>query len=97
VAGHNSPGGTVDIATTPPGRLTVSNTGAAIPEAEIGRIFQPFQRLGSDRTDQTDGHGLGLAIVAAVVHAHRGRLVAHPRPGGGLHVTVDFPAEPARR
>ncbi|GFJ81886.1 ATP-binding protein [Phytohabitans houttuyneae] len=57
-------------------------------------MFQPFQRLGTDRTDQTSGHGLGLAIVAAIAHAHRAPLAAHPRPGGGLHVTVDLPPAP---
>jgi signal transduction histidine kinase len=89
---HNIPGGTVEIATTPDGRLTVSNTGTVIPPTEITRLFQPFQRLGSDRTDQTDGHGLGLAIVAAIARAHRAPLTAHPRPDGGLHITVDVPA-----
>ena len=87
---HNVPGGTVEVATAAPGRLTVSNTGVPIPPGEIERLFQPFQRLGPDRTAQPDGHGLGLAIVAAIAHAHHARLTAHPRPGGGLHVTVDF-------
>ena len=88
---HNIHGGTVEIATTPPGRLTVGNTGDVIPPTEINRMFQPFQRLGTDRTDQTDGHGLGLAIVAAIAHAHHAAITAHPRPDGGLQITVDFP------
>src|SRR5262249_37714386 len=87
---HNVPGGTVEITTTAAGHLTVANTGAPIPPAEVGRLFQPFQRLGPDRTDQTDRHGLGLAIVAAIAHAHRAALAARPRPGGGFLVTVDF-------
>ncbi|GAB3841252.1 sensor histidine kinase [Dactylosporangium cerinum] len=94
---HNVPGGTVEVSTTAPGRLTVSNTGAPVPPAEVARLFQPFQRLGTDRTDHTDGHGLGLAIVAAIAHAHRAPLTAHPRPDGGLHITVDFPAAPGHR
>jgi signal transduction histidine kinase len=93
---HNVPGGTVEIATAASGRLTVGNTGAEIPASEIGRIFQPFQRLGADRTDQSDGHGLGLAIIAAIAHAHRAPLAAHPRPGGGLHITVDFGVQERR-
>jgi signal transduction histidine kinase len=94
---HNIPGGTIEIATTAPSRLTVSNTGTPIPPTEINRMFQPFQRLGPDRTDQTNGHGLGLAIVAAIAYAHRAPLTAHPRPGGGLHITVDFPStQPAQ-
>jgi signal transduction histidine kinase len=88
---HNVPGGCVEVATTAAGRLTVTNTGPPIPPAEAGRLFQPFQRLGAERTDQTDGHGLGLAIVAAIAHAHGAPLAARPRPGGGLQVTVDFP------
>jgi signal transduction histidine kinase len=88
---HNVPGGTVEIATTASGRLTVSNTGAAIRPTEINDIFQPFQRLGTDRTDQTGGHGLGLAIVAAIANAHTAALTAHPQPAGGLQITVDFP------
>jgi signal transduction histidine kinase len=92
---HNIPGGTVEIATTAPGRLLVGNTGAPIPPAELNRLFQPFQRLGTDRTDQTSGHGLGLAIVAAIAHAHRAPLTAHPGPGGGLRITVDFRTDPA--
>ena len=87
---HNVHGGTVEIATTPAGRLTVGNTGDVIPPAEIDRIFQPFQRLGTDRTDQTGGHGLGLAIVAAIAGAHHAPVTAHPRPGGGLRITVNF-------
>ena len=88
---HNIADGTVEIATTATGRLTVSNTGAPIPAADIDRLLQPFQRLGTDRTDPTEGHGLGLAIVAAIAHAHRAQLAVHPRPDGGLHITVDFP------
>ncbi|GAA2577203.1 ATP-binding protein [Dactylosporangium fulvum] len=88
---HNIPGGTVEITTTAPGRLTVSNTGTEIPPAEISRMFQPFQRLGTDRTNQTSGHGLGLAIVAAIAQAHGAPLAAHARPDGGLQITVDFP------
>ncbi|GAA0933357.1 sensor histidine kinase [Virgisporangium aurantiacum] len=89
---YNVSGGTVEIATMPPGRLTVSNSGHPIPGSELDRMFQPFQRLGTDRVDRTDGHGLGLAIVAAIAHAHRAPVTAYPRPGGGLHITVDFPS-----
>jgi signal transduction histidine kinase len=38
---------------------------------------------------------LGLAIVAAVAHARRATLTAHPGPDGGLHIIVDFPPPPA--
>lgn len=76
---HNVPGGTVDVTTTD-GRLVVSNTGRPIPADEIERLTQPFQRA------ESQGHGLGLAIVAAVARAHRARLAIEPNPAGGLHI-----------
>ncbi|MBL7259681.1 HAMP domain-containing sensor histidine kinase [Paractinoplanes lichenicola] len=87
---HNVTGGTVSIATTTPGLLTVSNSGDPIAPSEIDRLFQPFQRSGTARTDQTEGHGLGLAIVAAIARAHQAPLTARPRRGGGLEITVDL-------
>jgi signal transduction histidine kinase len=91
---HNVPAGQVEVATrTAAGHavLAVSNTGPAIPAAEINRLMRPFQRLGADRTDHTDGHGLGLSIVAAIAAAHGAVLRVRPRPAGGLDVEIHFP------
>ncbi|GII65853.1 two-component sensor histidine kinase [Sphaerisporangium krabiense] len=90
---HNVPGGHVTIAielTNGRARLSVGNTGPAIRSQDLRRLFQPFQRLGTQRTHTVDGHGLGLAIVQAVAEAHGAQLTAHPRPGGGLDVTILF-------
>jgi signal transduction histidine kinase len=70
--------------------LSVGNTGPIIPEAEIGRLLEPFQQLGSQRTGHRNGHGLGLAIVAAIAAAHHAKLTVRPRPDGGLDVEVCF-------
>jgi signal transduction histidine kinase len=71
-------------------QLTVANTGPVIPPGEVGRLFQPFQRL-SDRTSH-DGFGLGLAIVASIAAIHGGTATARPRDDGGLSVTVTIPS-----
>ncbi|MER7250650.1 HAMP domain-containing sensor histidine kinase [Kribbella sp. NPDC000426] len=92
---HNLPHGTVDITTTSTGRLTITNTGPPIPTTELPRLTQPFQRLNPDRTTQTEGHGLGLAIVTAIARAHQAPLTITPNPTGGLHITIDFPREDA--
>jgi signal transduction histidine kinase len=70
-------------------RLTVSNSGPVIPASEVGRLRQPFQRLGRQRVGE--GHGLGLAIVTAIAAAHHATLSLHPRDPGGLTITVTFP------
>jgi signal transduction histidine kinase len=88
---HNLTGGTVDVTTTAPGRVAVSNTGAVIRPDQLARLFEPFQRHGADRTRHTGGHGLGLAIVAAIAGAHGATLTAQARPLGGLDITVCFP------
>jgi signal transduction histidine kinase len=98
---HNVPGGRVQVRTgthADAAFLSVTNDGAVIPPAEVGRLFEPFQRLGTDRTAPNDDHhGLGLSIVRAIATAHQATLVAEARPEGGLAVNVGFPlrgAEP---
>ena len=91
-------GGWVHLATgTSDGQatLSVTNTGPVIDVPDVGRLFQPFQRLGADRTRHDGGLGLGLSIVQAIVTAHGGTLAAVPRPEGGLHVSVTFPVSAA--
>ena len=93
---HNLPGGRIEVATrTVAGRaiLTVANSGREIPAAEIGRLFQPFQRLQAERTSGGNGAGLGLSIVEAIATAHEATLSARPRAGGGLEIEIGFPAE----
>jgi signal transduction histidine kinase len=99
---HNVPGGWAEIETgTAAGRavVRVTNTGPVIPPGELDRLFQPFQRLGDERVRprRDDGHGLGLglAIVRAIAVAHGADLTAHPRPEGGLDITVSFPSRGA--
>ncbi|HEX3432454.1 MAG TPA: ATP-binding protein [Solirubrobacteraceae bacterium] len=72
--------------------LTVENTGAELTPQLVSTLGEPFLR-GSERirTDHT-GVGLGLAIVKSIVQAHQGTLSLAPRAGGGLCVSVRFPA-----
>jgi signal transduction histidine kinase len=90
---HNVSSGRVDVVVgTKNGHsvLSVTNTGPVVPAAEVGRMFQPFQRLGANRTGTGEGIGLGLSIVAAIAAAHGAMLAARPRHGGGLEVEVSF-------
>jgi len=96
---HNVAGGRVTIVTaTRAGQATLSvcNTGPVIPEEELDRLFQPFQRLGDERIRHHDGHGLGLAIVQAITQAHGATLTARAQPEGGLSIEICFPLDSAR-
>jgi signal transduction histidine kinase len=92
---HNRPGGWIEV-TTNGGDVTavlsVRNSGDTIPPEEVDRLFEPFQRLRSDRTVEGKSSGLGLAIVRSIVRAHRGTVEAAPMAGGGLQVIVTLPA-----
>jgi len=91
---HNLDAGRAEISTAvEDGKaiLSVSNTGALIPPGEVDRLFQPFQRLGTERVGHAGGNGLGLAIVRAIAGAHSATLVANARPEGGLEIKVGFP------
>lgn len=90
---HNVPGGWIDVSTGYRGGravLSVANSGPMIPEAEIGRLFQPFRRLHADRTSARSGNGLGLSIVDAVARAHGAAVHARALRTGGLEIEVHF-------
>jgi signal transduction histidine kinase len=92
---HNLPGGYLDARTEIRGTavlLVVANTGPVVPQDQVDRLIQPFQRLGDVRATHPDGHGLGLYIVHAIATAHDAALNVSQRPSGGLRVQVSFPA-----
>jgi signal transduction histidine kinase len=96
---YNQPHGRIDVTTSAKAGtavLSVANSGPQIPPGEVERLFRPFQRLGADRTDQSDGLGLGLSIVDAIAAAHHATLTAHAQPGGGLEIEVGFPSSNGR-
>ncbi|MEV4259361.1 ATP-binding protein, partial [Spirillospora sp. NPDC049652] len=83
---HNVPGGRVEVvAGTRDGSavLTVANTGRVIPEPAVDQLFEPFERLGAERSGRSEGLGLGLSIVRAIADAHDAAVLARPRSGGG--------------
>jgi two-component system sensor histidine kinase KdpD len=70
-------------------RVTVTDRGPGIEEADRGRVFQPFER----GDGQASGTGLGLAISKAIVVAHGGRMWARAGVGGGAALTFELPVE----
>jgi len=70
-------------------RIWVDDVGSGVAPGEEERIFERFQR-GAARTD-SEGAGLGLAIVRAIVEAHGGRIRLAPRPGPGARFEITLP------
>lgn len=73
-------------------RVTVSDAGPGVAEAELTHIFLPFYRVSQARERETGGTGVGLAIAAQAVQWHGGRIAARNRSGGGLVIDMYFPS-----
>ncbi|HWK96184.1 MAG TPA: ATP-binding protein [Pseudolabrys sp.] len=71
--------------------LWVEDRGPGIPQAERGRVFEPFYRLEASRNRDKGGAGLGLTIVKQIVESLGGTVAIEDRPGGGTRVSVTLP------
>jgi signal transduction histidine kinase len=68
--------------------LRIRDHGPGIPEAILGRVFEPYV------TTKARGTGLGLAIVKKIIDEHGGQVWAENHAEGGASVVVRLP--PAR-
>ncbi len=70
-------------------RIDVVDSGVGIEAAHIPQIFDEFRRLG---TVETEGLGLGLALVRRIMPLIGGRLDVRSRPGHGTCFSLSLPA-----
>ncbi len=84
--------------------LSVIDAGPGVPSEDRERIFEPFYRRGSELRRETQGIGLGLALVRLTVAAHGGHVRCEVSPAGkGARFEINIPydsispnASPAR-
>ena len=70
--------------------IRVRDFGPGVPEAMLAEIFRPFFRVQADRSRDSGGVGLGLAIAQRAIRLHHGSLSArNAQPG--LEVTFTLP------
>ena len=65
--------------------ISVEDSGIGLSPGIEARIFDPFF------TTKPQGIGMGLSISRSIVEAHRGRLTAAARPGGGAIFQFSLP------
>jgi PAS domain S-box-containing protein len=76
------------------GVLTLKDTGVGIPEAQLPRLFQPFEQGDPSSRRRFKGTGLGLAISRRIAQAMGGDIVAES-DGAGRGATFRFHFEAA--
>lgn len=91
---HAPPDSVVDVVARRDGNrlwVEILDRGPGVSPELLTRIFDPYVRAPKS-ADDNSGTGLGLAIARRVFEVHGGSVVATPRPGGGLTVSVELPA-----
>ncbi len=71
--------------------IRIIDSGNGVPDNELEKLFTPFYRLEPSRSREFGGSGLGLAVVQAIVTAHRGTIRATRATIGGLEIQILLP------
>lgn len=72
-------------------RLSIHNTGPAIPPEHLPHLFERFYRADAARDRDQGGYGLGLAIAKSIAEAHGGRILVSSKAETGTTFTVTLP------
>lgn len=90
----SAPGDTVEVRASEDGNwvlLEVADTGAGIPEDEIGEVWHELARGRAARS--VPGTGIGLALVRVVITRHGGQVAIRSRDGQGTVVSIQLPVQ----
>jgi len=80
-------------------RFEVQDSGIGMNEAQMGRLFQPFEQV-AEAVRHEGGTGLGLAISRQLIHLMGGEIEVHSEPGVGsrfwfeIEAVVEAQAQP---
>lgn len=69
-------------------RVVIEDEGAGVPEEVIDKLFDRFFRVESDRSRDSGGTGLGMAIVKSCIEACGVRVTAKNRNSTGLEIKI---------
>ena len=73
--------------------LFVRDEGAGIPQDQIEKVFDRFYRIDDKLTRRTQGTGLGLYLVKAIVEAHKGEISVKSQVGSGSTFYFTIPRD----
>jgi signal transduction histidine kinase len=91
---HTQPDDTIEVSVRRVGTsavISVRDTGAGIPAADLEHIFDRFARADPGRSRHTGGFGLGLSIVREIVKGHGGTVNVKSTLGEGTTFDISLP------
>jgi PAS domain S-box-containing protein len=72
-------------------QLQVIDTGQGLSGEQQAHLFEPFNRLGAERSS-IEGTGIGLVVTQRLVQLMGGTIQVESRPGAGSCFTVTLPS-----
>ncbi|MFL6696184.1 MAG: ATP-binding protein, partial [Vitreoscilla sp.] len=63
-------------------RISITDHGAGMTDEQVAALYQPFNRLGRERTS-AEGSGIGLVVTRSLVELMEGQMGVGSRPGVG--------------
>jgi len=70
-------------------KISISDTGSGIPEADLEKIFDPYFSTKNNVTQK--GLGLGLSVCYSIIKKHDGHIYAESKPGKSTTIILYLP------
>lgn len=68
--------------------ILVEDDGPGVPDGDLARLLEPFERMEPSRARHTGGVGLGLSIVQALARRYEGDVQLENRKEGGFRAIL---------
>lgn len=77
-------------------RVAVVDHGVGISQEEQSKLFHPFSRLLSEKTEEMGGLGLGLSVSRGIIELHQGKIGVESKKGEGSTFYFEIPIKAAQ-
>ena len=72
-------------------KIQIKDSGIGIPTDQINSIFDRYNRVLDENSEQVTGAGIGLALVKNLVESHQGHIEVESELGKGTTIDVYLP------
>ena len=72
-------------------QVDIEDNGIGIRDADLVKVFEPFQHIEKNGFEDTESAGLGLTLAKRIVEAHDGQIWVNSKEGRGSVFSVFLP------